>query len=399
MTHAAPGGVTFINASLGMPASDGAATSVRVVESRIAAVGCDPQPSDRVVDLAGDRLLPGLINAHDHLQLNSFPPLDHGPRFRNVREWIAEVSLRARTDAAFRSVVDAPRDRRLLHGGVKNLLSGVTTVAHHDPLYPALTAVGFPTRVVEHYGWSHSLGIDDEAHVHRAYERTPRHVPWIIHAAEGVDDEAAAELDRLDALGCLAGNTLIVHGVALGPAERRRLADVQAGLVWCPASNLRLFGKSAEVADLVACGRVALGTDSRLSGARDLLRELRVARQVGGLDDVALQLLVTESSARLLRLTDRGAFEAGMLADFLVLPRSLALSEADRSDVRMVIVDGRMRYGDVDYARAMGPASQWLEVMVDGRRKAFDRVLAVRLSRAGVDEPGLELPETAWRAA
>jgi cytosine/adenosine deaminase-related metal-dependent hydrolase len=399
MTHAASSGVTFINASLGMQASHGAATSVRVVESRIAAVGCDPQASDRVVDLAGDRLLPGLINAHDHLQLNSFPPLDHGPRFRNVREWIAAVSLRARTDAAFRSVVDAPRDRRLLHGGVKNLLSGVTTVAHHDPLYRALTDPGYPIRVVEHYGWSHSLGIDDESQVRHSYEGTPKQIPWIIHAAEGLDDEAAQELDRLDALGCLAGNTLIVHGVALDAADRARLADARAGLVWCPASNLRLFGKSAEVSDLVACGRVALGTDSRLSGARDLLRELRVAREVAGLDDATLQALVTESSARLLRLTDRGALEAGMFADFLVLPRSRALSEANRGDVRMVVVGGRMRYGDTDCARAMGPASQWLDVTVDGRGKALDRELADRLSRAGVDEPGLELPETAWRAA
>ena len=88
-----------------------------------------------------------------------------------------------------------------------------------------------------------------------------------------------------------------------------------------------------------------------------------------------------------------------MLADLLVLPRALALSEADRCDVRMVVLGGRMRYGDVDYARAMGPASQWLDVTVDGRGKVLDRALADRLARAGVDEPGLELPKTAWRAA
>ena len=47
--------------------------------------------------------------------------------------------------------------------------------------------------------------------------------PWIIHAAEGLDDEAAAEFERLDALGCIGANTLIVHGVALDPAQRKRL--------------------------------------------------------------------------------------------------------------------------------------------------------------------------------
>ena len=53
---------------------------------------------------------------------------------------------------------------------------------------------GFPTRVVEHYGWSHSLGIDDAAQVRRSYEGTPKHTPWIIHAAEGTDADAAGEL-------------------------------------------------------------------------------------------------------------------------------------------------------------------------------------------------------------
>ena len=68
--------------------------------------------------------------------------------------------------------------------------------------------------------------------------------------AEGVDAEAGAEMARLEALGCIAENTLMVHGVALDRAGRRRLADAGAGLIWCPASNLRLFGKSADVADL-----------------------------------------------------------------------------------------------------------------------------------------------------
>jgi cytosine/adenosine deaminase-related metal-dependent hydrolase len=396
-------GLTFVHAAMSSATSGaGAPTSLRVLDGRIASVGRAPEPGDRVVDLGGDRLLPGLINAHDHLQLNSFPPLDLAPGFRNVREWIAAVSERARTDAAFRAIVDAPRERRLLHGGLKNLLGGVTTVAHHDPLYPALTDARFPVRVVSRYGWSHSLGIDGDAQVCRAFERTPRDWPWIAHAAEGVDDAAAAEFGRLDDLGCIAANTLIVHGVALGAAERARLADAGGGLVWCPASNLALFGRSATVADLVARGRVALGTDSRLSGTRDLLQELRVAQEVAGFDEASLAELVTSASAQLLRLTDHGALEPGRLADLLVLPQSLALSQAERRDVRMVVIGGEMRYGDADCAAAVSATSSqvWTEITVDGRRKVLDRALAERLCREGVVEPGLEwLDSEAWRAA
>jgi cytosine/adenosine deaminase-related metal-dependent hydrolase len=136
-----------------------------------------------------------------------------------------------------------------------------------------------------------------------------------------------------------------------------------------------------------------------LSGARDLLRELRVARELSGLDEASVQSLVTDSSARLLRTPDRGVLRVGALADLLALPRSMALSSADRGDLRMVMVGGRMRYGDSDCAHAIAPASQWLEVTVDGRRKVLDRRLAELLRRADVREPGLVFPESAWRAA
>jgi cytosine/adenosine deaminase-related metal-dependent hydrolase len=399
MAQATSRGITFINAALGLPVVNAAATSIRVVGSRISAIGCDPQPADLVIDLRGERLLPGLINAHDHLQLNSFPPLEHRCRHSNVREWIAEINDRLRSDHAFRAVTGVPREHRLLHGGLKNLLSGVTTVAHHDPLYPTLSGAYFPVRVVTQYGWSHSMGIDGETRTRRSYESTPADWPWIIHAAEGIDAEAMAEFARLDSLHCIAGNTLLVHGVALGREQRQRLAEAHAGLIWCPASNLHLFGKSADVADLVTCGRAALGTDSRLSGAPDLLCELRVARDIGGLDDATLELLVTEYSARLLRISDRGALRVGALADLLVLPPSLALASAVRGDIRMVMIGGCMSYGDLDHARAIAPASEWLEVRVDGRPKVLDRRLVETLSRAAVHEPGLELPESAWRAA
>jgi cytosine/adenosine deaminase-related metal-dependent hydrolase len=388
-------GITLVNARL----SAGEITSIRIEGPRIAALGADPHAGDSIVDLEGDRVLPGLINAHDHLQLNSFGSREPGKHYRHVRDWISEVDARRRNDPAFEAEVAVALHDRLLIGGVKNLLSGVTTVAHHDPLYPFLSDPDYPTRVVRDYGWSHSLYVDGDDRVESSYRQTSGEWPWIIHAAEGLDDEAGNEFERLDALGCLGPNTLLVHGIALNHAQRTRLDHAAAGLIWCPSSNLQLFGRTAQVADLLEHGRVALGTDSRLSGARDLLDELRIAGGVGGLDDEALEALVTRSSARLLRLSDRGVLRAGARADILILPAQTRLTAARRTDVRLVLIGGSVRYGDKHSALLVDPAAKLTEIRVDGTPKVLDSRIAARLAQAGASETGLELPSFAWRAA
>lgn len=387
-------GLTFINAEV-----DGKLTCLRVVGTEIASLGGRPRAADVVVDLQGARLLPGLVNAHDHLQLNSLPDPAPGMRYRHVREWIADVAARRRSDREFESGVAIARNERLLIGGVKNLLSGVTTVAHHDPCYPFLSDARYPVAVVRDYGWSHSLYLDGEDEVVRSHRATPQDWPWIIHAAEGVDESAEQEFDRLDALGCLGSNTLLVHGIALDHSRRVRLERAGAGLIWCPSSNLRLFGRTAAVADLAARGRVALGTDSRLSGARDFLDELRIARESSGLDDRILEPLATRHGARLLRLTDRGVLRVGARADVLILPARARLSAITRAEVCMVLVGGFVRYGDGDLVKRAAPRADWVEVLVDGRSKVLDGDLAAQLSASPAREPGLEISGAAWRAA
>lgn len=384
---AALGGVALINADLG-----GIHTAVTIAGGRIAAVGERPAAGERILDLEGDRLLPGLINAHDHLQLNHLPRPEPGRRYAHVREWIADIDRLRRIEGPLRSAVAVPVAQRMLLGAVKNLLSGVTTVAHHDPLHSSLCELTFPIRVVTRYGWTHSLDLDGESRTRESHRRTPADWPWIIHAAEGVDAQAREEFWRLERLGCLQPNTLLVHGVALGAAERRRLAAASAGLIWCPASNLHLFGATADVADLGAQGRVALGTDSRLTGSRDLLEELRLASQQAHFTSKALQIMVTRGAAQLLRLTDCGVLTPGARADLLVLPAGVTLERAHRTDVRLVMVDGMPLYGDRDLARALAPPEHWVEVSVDGRRKALARFIAERLLGLEAQEPGLELP-------
>jgi cytosine/adenosine deaminase-related metal-dependent hydrolase len=220
-----------------------------------------------------------------------------------------------------------------------------------------------------------------------------------VHAAEGLDAEAAAEFERLDALGCLGPNTLLVHGIAFDPGQRSRLIAAGAALVWCPSSNMRLFGRTAQVRELIANNRVALGTDSRLSGARDLFDELRLAASLCEFDEPTLEGLATHVSAAILRLPDRGALRPGLRADLLVLPAAASLRDVTRSQVRLVMHGGAAIYGDADCVIRFATGADWARARVDGTPKMLDAKIAEGLTRAGACEPGLEIAHLTGRAA
>ena len=68
---------------------------------------------------------------------------------------------------------------RMVWGGLKNLLSGVTTVAHHNPLDDTVFDPSFPVNVVERFGWAHSLDFSPDL-VER-FRRTPEELA--VHSA------------------------------------------------------------------------------------------------------------------------------------------------------------------------------------------------------------------------
>ncbi|RZI99155.1 MAG: amidohydrolase [Rubrivivax sp.] len=340
------------------------------------------------VNLGGARLLPGLINAHDHLQLNgALPRLRFRDRYCNASEWIADITPRLATDPQLLAHRAVPRSQRVFIGGMKNLLSGVTTVAHHDPRDAAFHDEGFPVDVPELGGWSHSLAMDGEQAVRESRQAARPGRAWIVHAAEGIDTAAALEFDRLEALGCIAPKTLLVHGLGLSAAQQRRLVTARSGVVWCPGSNLHLFGRTLAPDWLFACGRLALGSDSRISGRRDLLAELALVRELTGWRDEHLEAWVTEAAARLLGLHDRGRLDVGLRADLIALPAGLPLASATRADLRLVVVGGSPLYADADLGDVLG----LVPVRVDGRPKALAPHLVHALRATPLREPGLEL--------
>ncbi|NUR21585.1 amidohydrolase family protein [Frateuria sp.] len=346
------------------------------------------------IDLRDHLIFPGLINAHEHLHVNAVPPLHADAPFANSYAWIRAFQAHF-AEPAVATALRLPKALRLRHGALKNLLAGVTCVAHHDPWHPSLDALDFPVALLRDYGWSYALGWPGYGPPVRAsFAATPAGRPWMIHLAEGTDAVAQAELAQLDRLGCLAANSVLVHGVGLRAADIDRVIASGAAVVWCPTSNRNLLGRTLDPRRLGAADRLALGSDSRLSGARDLLEEMRGITAGGELAPAQILALATTAAARILRLPERGAITPGARADLVIVEdrgnAARSLTGLERSEIRAVVRDGVPCIADPDFAEWFAVAGvDTVPVLLDGQRK----LLAAPLAEPDLLalEPGLEL--------
>jgi cytosine/adenosine deaminase-related metal-dependent hydrolase len=371
-------------------------------------IDAPPRARDLVVDLNGAFVMPGLVNAHDHLELNHYGRLKGQGVYTNASSWIDDMRPALREDASIRRNMAHPLSARLFIGGLKNLLAGVTTVAHHNPWYREIRT-SVPVRVVRRYGWAHSFLLETQpvgargepgGRIAERCRSTPDDIPFMVHIGEGVDDAAEEEFRRLDRLECVRANTLLVHGTALTRADWRRLIDRGGNLVWCPASNRFLFGRTVPVRGLLdaAAGsrtNVCLGSDSRLTGCRDLLDELKEARTAADVEAPELLRSVTTGPARALKLDHGGELRVGAPADLLVLPAlsrepADALVSASRRDVQLVTIDGRPLVGAAALHRVFEARRvRTGTIAVDGREHLADAALARAIARCPIPEPGV----------
>ena len=269
-----------------------------------------------------------------------------------------------------------------------------------------------PVRVVRRYGWAHSFPL----------ERQPagaRGEPGgdVARALSGdaarraVHGAPRAKASTMQARGEAAAP----RGARLPQAEhrdrprrrdRRATAGAASGAPAPASSGVRRRTSSSSAArpssaristraTQAAAAQSALGTDSRITGSRDLLDELRAAA-ASGIAAAELLRMVTEAPAAILKLADAGRIAAGRAADLLVLPpRDLtaadALVAASRRDVALVTMGGRPVLGSpwlsaVFVARRITAQP----VSVDGAERLVSCRLARAIARCPIAEPGVE---------
>jgi 5-methylthioadenosine/S-adenosylhomocysteine deaminase len=192
------------------------------------------------------------------------------------------------------------------------------------------------------------------------------------HASENKDECALVEAETgmrnvsyLDSVGLSGRHVVLAHCVHLDAAELEILANTGTNVAHCPSSNLKLGSGIAEIARMLDGGiSVSLGADGGACSNRlDMFTEMRsmtlLQKAMHGPDVVpAKQALriATIGGARALGLEKQiGTLEAGKHADVVVInlgslhstpssddPSSALVYSAQTSDVRSVVIDGRV---------------------------------------------------------
>jgi cytosine/adenosine deaminase-related metal-dependent hydrolase len=233
------------------------------------------------------------------------------------------------------------------------------------------------------------LALKEISQRHHAVLQTHACYSYFTHDASIVQ-HGRPEIERLEALGVLDENMLLLHTGWLEPHEIAILARRRPTLVCCPSSSLHNGYGNLAVGmhpELMALGvNVALGTDHASSGTVDLVQEMRYC--ACGYKEIRLNPrlmppeaaieMATVNGARGAGLADRiGSVEAGKEADLVLFdatvpewqplynPVSNLVYSATGNTVRHVFVAGE-------------------QVVRDGRLTRIDEAAVMReVAKAG----------------
>lgn len=326
-------------------------------------------------DLGPGLLMPGLVNAHTHLELSFLAEFIEKPQ-GDFMGWLETlVNLRPGYDrgqakeAARQAAQFAAEQGTVLAGDITNTgraawawaEAGVSVISFFEAVGPARAEPPQPEMK-----WDGNYFSAQAVASHAPYSvpswrqqalkklSASIPLPLSIHLAEsraeveffaGQGEEGArmdefmvrrglqkADMDlradtplaHLISLGLVDAQTMLVHGVQLTPEELAQVAKLGASLCLCPRSNIGLTGAVADAPAALKAGvNLALGTDS-LASSPDLsiwaeMRKLK--ERYLQLDPEAVLSMATMGGAKALGLSEHfGLIAPGYCAPLVYVP-------------------------------------------------------------------------------
>jgi 5-methylthioadenosine/S-adenosylhomocysteine deaminase len=372
-------------------------------------------------------IYPGLIDLHNHPEYAIYPLLPIRRAYKDRYEWrfydddyakrITHLNTLLTQPAYFGLAAEVGR-----YGEYMAVAGGTTTLqgarvsqayakqeclARNIETSPVTARPGF-TRV--------DIGRDLEEWRRIADERSRGTL--VVHLAEGVGPRMAAEFEAIKRSGLLGPELVVVHGIALTPAQFQEMAKVGAKLVWSPLSNFLLYGQTADIRAAHAAGvAISLAPDWAPSGSKSSLGELKVADLVnlhalGNLfSDRDLVAMVTSRPAAALGWQDRlGQVATGYLADLIVVERVAEdpyrnLISAQPRHLRLTMVRGEAVFGEAELMSKLRaqeelegiPLAASAKPSVAGKSASSARRHVLAPNCAGSELPNMRFADVAQR--
>jgi cytosine/adenosine deaminase-related metal-dependent hydrolase len=377
--------------------------SVTVEDGRIAYVG-ERREKGSSVELGEAILMPGLVNAHCHLELTVMRGFLEDLDFRR---WILRLTSAKRSVLTSDSLLDSARA-----GLEEGIAAGITTYADTcdsgvvidamreygvrgimyqelfgpDPAQCAPSIGDFSSKLERLRPKATELvrigisphapyTISDDLFRACAALAEREKLPMAIHIAEseveaqlvvegkgsfaeglrgrGIDvkPRARSPIELLARLGVLDRHPLLIHCVRVDDTDRDLIASHKAHVAHCPISNAKLGHGIAPLLELLSSGiDVGIGSDSVASNNRmNLLEEARAAllmqrARVGtheALSASDVLELATMGGACALGLADQiGSLEVGKSADIAAFPIGNAGPTFDPTAAAVFAIDG-----------------------------------------------------------
>jgi 5-methylthioadenosine/S-adenosylhomocysteine deaminase len=345
--------------------------------------------NSEIINLINKIIFPGLINAHTHAPMSVFRGIAEDlPLMVWLKDYIFPIEAKLKEDWVYwgtklsliemiRSGITAFCDmylfekeviRAVEESGLKALL-GEGLFDFPSPSYgPLENGFKLTEELLKNFERHSRIKIAVSPHtlytcspetVKRCIELSEKYNAKLhIHLCETKDEVEEINkkygkrpVEILKELGGINENLIAVHCVKLNTEEIKLMADLSAGIVHCPESNLKLGSGIAPLTDMLkAKAKVGLGTDGPASNNDlDMFSEMRTAClvQKGLKEDPSVIKandvfnMATYQGAKILGFSDTGKLAPGYRADLACLDLSHYSLQPDYNPLALLVYSAK----------------------------------------------------------